>query len=364
VLLGGETEGLRRMHEFLAQKSRVATFDKPKTSPVVSLASAGQADTTLLAPYLKFGCVSVRSLYEGLVKTVSGRKHTEPPVSLIGQVLWREHFYFMSFTYPSFDSQDGNELVLSAEWDDDEVLFQAWADGKTGFPWIDAIMRQLRTEGWIHHLARHCAACFLTRGDLWQNWERGAAVFDKYLLDADWALNNANWMWLSGTSVMFTTYFRVYSPTAFPVKYGAAAREYVRYWVPEVRDVEDEFLFEPWRSKKMSKIDYPAPIVNHREALEINMERMKASYASKIRGSSRPGPAVMQSSCASSGKFPSSWLENKQGNNSASRSGTATKLHQSPAKKPSRKRAGSQDLDEDTARQRKTPRTEETQAQS
>ena len=71
-----------------------------------------------------------------------------------------------------------------------------WEEGRTGYPFIDAIMTQLRTEGWIHHLARHAVACFLTRGDLYQSWEEGARVFDKYLIDGDWSLNSANWMWL------------------------------------------------------------------------------------------------------------------------------------------------------------------------
>ena len=78
-------------------------------------------------------------------------------------------------------------------------------------------MTQLRTEGWIHHLARHATACFLTRGDLWQSWERGAQVFDQWLLDADFAMNNGNWQWLSA-SCFFYQYFRVYSPVAFGKK--------------------------------------------------------------------------------------------------------------------------------------------------
>lgn len=76
-------------------------------------------------------------------------------------------------------------------------LLKKWEDGMTGFPAIDAVMRQLKTEGWIHHLARHLVACFLTRGDLWVHWELGAKVFERHLIDADWALNTANWQWLS-----------------------------------------------------------------------------------------------------------------------------------------------------------------------
>ena len=111
----------------------------------------------------------------------------------------------------------GNPAVKQIPWGTDEEKLLAWKEGRTGFPFIDAIMTQLRVEGWIHHLARHAVACFLTRGDLWQHWEEGAAVFDLYLLDADWALNNANWQWLS-CSNFFYQFFRCYSPVAFGKK--------------------------------------------------------------------------------------------------------------------------------------------------
>lgn len=86
---------------------------------------------------------------------------------------------------------EGNAAVRQIPWNRNQPEFlQAWEDGKTGFPWIDAVMRQLRAWGWMHHLARHSVACFLTRGDLWCHWEQGRDVFDKYLLDADHYINN------------------------------------------------------------------------------------------------------------------------------------------------------------------------------
>lgn len=114
--------------------------------------------------------------------------------------------------------------------DTNEEYLNAWKNGQTGYPWIDAAMTQLRKEGWIHHLARHAVACFLTRGDLYLSWEEGAKVFDVYLLDSDWALNNCNWMWLSA-SAFFHTFFRVYSPVAFPQKTDKDGA-YVRHFLP------------------------------------------------------------------------------------------------------------------------------------
>ena len=107
----------------------------------------------------------------------------------------------------------GNPICLQVDWRCRDGLtdaadstagehLQAWTEGRTGFPWIDAIMTQLRQEGWIHHLARHSVACFLTRGDLYISWERGAEVFDELLIDADPAVNYGNWMWLRYASTL------------------------------------------------------------------------------------------------------------------------------------------------------------------
>jgi deoxyribodipyrimidine photolyase len=102
----------------------------------------------------------------------------------------------------------GNPEVRQIPWNNDPKLVKAWEDGQTGFPWIDAIMMQLQQWGWMHHLARHSVACFLTRGDLYCHWEAGRDVFDKYLIDGDYFLNNGNWQWLSASN-FFYQYFRV-----------------------------------------------------------------------------------------------------------------------------------------------------------
>lgn len=107
-------------------------------------------------------------------------------------------------------------------------------------------MTQLRLEGWIHHLARHSVACFLTRGDLYISWERGLEVFEELLLDADWALNAGNWMWLSA-SAFFHQYYRVYSPIAFGKKVDKQG-EYIRKYVPVLKHFPDEYIYEPWKA--------------------------------------------------------------------------------------------------------------------
>jgi len=104
------------------------------------------------------------------------KKNSSPPLSLYGQLLWREFFYTAATNNPRFDKMEGNPICVRIPWDKNPEALAKWAEAKTGFPWIDAIMTQLRQEGWIHHLARHAVACFLTRGDLWISWEEGMKV--------------------------------------------------------------------------------------------------------------------------------------------------------------------------------------------
>jgi cryptochrome len=148
-------------------------------------------------------------------------------------------------------------------------------------------MNQLRKEGWIHHLARHAVACFLTRGDLYQSWDDGARVFEYYLLDADWSLNNGNWMWLSA-SAFFHQYFRVYSPIAFGKKTDPEGN-FIRKYVPELKDFPTKYIYEPWTApvtiqKQANCIigkDYPKPIVDHAIVSKKNMAKMKEYFGSR-----------------------------------------------------------------------------------
>ncbi|KAG7283464.1 hypothetical protein CRUP_035257 [Coryphaenoides rupestris] len=169
---GGETEALTRIERHLERKAWVANFERPRMNANSLLASP-----TGLSPYLRFGCLSCRLFYFKLTDLYRKvKKNSTPPLSLYGQLLWREFFYTAATNNPRFDKMEGNPICVRIPWDRNPKALAKWAEAKTGFPWIDAIMTQLRTEGWIHHLARHAVACFLTRGDLWVSWEEGMKV--------------------------------------------------------------------------------------------------------------------------------------------------------------------------------------------
>lgn len=293
---GGESEALRRMDESLQDEKWVSSFEKPNTSP-----NSLEPSTTVLSPYLKFGCLSARLFYARL-KEIYGRHaktHSRPPVSLEGQLIWREFYYAVAVATPHFDRMKGNPVCLQIDWDSNPSHLHSWTYGRTGYPFIDAIMRQLRSEGWIHHLARHAVACFLTRGDLYISWEEGQKVFEELLLDADWALNAGNWMWLSA-SAFFHQFFRVYSPVAFGKKTDKRG-EYIRKYVPELKKYPDKWIYEPWLAPLQDQQamgcvvgkDYPVRIVVHEDVQKKNIARMSEAYrrnkARKMESSTEEG---------------------------------------------------------------------------
>lgn len=279
---GGETEALRRLDDSLADQKWVCDFEKPKGDPTAFIKPA----TTVLSPYLKFGCLSCRLFYQKLQAVYSkSKKYSKPPVSLEGQLLWREFFYTAGYGTPNFDRMYGNPICKQIPWKDDDQLLAAWRDGRTGHPWIDAAMVQLRKWGWMHHLARHAVACYLTRGDLFVYWEKGRDVFDRLLIDADWAINNGNWLWLSA-SAFFHQYHRIYSPITFGKKYDPDGL-YVKHFLPVLKDMPKQYIYEPWTAplavqKKANCIigvDYPRPVVDHAIANKECRERMGQAYA-------------------------------------------------------------------------------------
>lgn len=289
---GGEDAGLDLLKTMMQRTQWVATFEKPNTSP-----NALTVDTTGLSPYVKHGCISIRRFYHALGELYKKNKKSDlskPPVSLLGQLMWREYNYLMGYSTPNFDKMVANPIARQIPWGNDPELLDAWRNSRTGYPFIDAIMTQLRETGWIHHLARHAVACFLTRGDLWQSWEKGAEVFEELLIDADWSINNFNWQWLSCTA-HFYQYFRCYSPVSFGKKTDPNG-DYIRKWLPQFKSMPKAYICSPWEAplhvqKQCGVIigeNYPMPIVDHTTVSKANMSRMKEAYDAQEER--RPAP--------------------------------------------------------------------------
>jgi len=289
IVRGGEALALKQLKKTVEDRPNyVATFEKPKTSCVATK----QMSTTGLSPYMSWGCISPRQLWYAITESSnrsSVSSKSKPPVSLHGQALWRDFNHLMAHDANkevpgSWGGIEGNKYCRPVPWDDDPEMFAAWKECRTGYPWIDACMKQLQQEGWIHHLGRHAVACFLTRGDLWQSWEKGAVHFESHLLDADYALNGFNWLWLS-CSGFFYQYFRCYSPIAFQKKNDPTGA-YIRKYIPELRALPAKYIYEPWTAPANVQSnagviigrDYPKPIVDHATESKENMNKMKTAY--------------------------------------------------------------------------------------
>ncbi|XP_078359944.1 cryptochrome-1-like [Oculina patagonica] len=273
---GGEKEALIRLDRHLERKAWIASFEKPKVTPNSLFPSP-----TGVSPYLRFGCLSPRLFYHRLTELYRKVKTNDPPISLYGQLLWREFFFTVAANNPHFDRMATNPMCLQIPWRKSPERLKKWEEGKTGYPWIDAIMVQLRQEGWIHHLARHAVGCFLTRGDLWISWEEGMRVFERWLLDAEWSLNAGNWMWLS-YSAFFQQFFNCLCPVGFGRKLDPNG-DYVRKYLPVLKGFPAKYIHAPWTApesvQKAARCiigqDYPSPMVEHNKVSRANLEKLR-----------------------------------------------------------------------------------------
>jgi len=287
---GGESMALERLsRKVTGRPDYVNGFSKPDTISTNEDGDPMEPTTTGLSPYLSTGCLSVRMVWNEVARASFNSEHTKPPRSLHGQLMFREMFYLLSRSVENWDKDEGNSNCKSIAWGDlDEELIDAWESGMTGFPYIDAMMRQLDATGWMHHLGRHAVSCFFTRGQLWQNWRYGRDVFERKLVDSDWALNNGNWLWLAGVAPFSMPYYRVYNPcpdSKSSLNVETEEASFVRHWVPELASFPSKYIFEPslapkWVQEESGCVigtDYPLPIVDRKESRKRNLALFKES---------------------------------------------------------------------------------------
>ena len=221
--------------------------------------AVGDDATSRLSPYLHFGCVSARAL--------ATRARERGGMAFVRQLCWRDFYAQLLWGRP--ESARDDLRPRGDRWVDDAERLEAWKEGRTGYPLVDAGMRQLREEGWMHNRARLVVASFLVK-DLGIDWREGALHFFDLLLDGDVAQNVGNWQWVAGTGVD-TRPNRVFNPTA-QLKRLDPDGAYVRRYVPELADVPSSDLAEPG----LLAPDYPAQVVDHAEAVAAFRKRRGA----------------------------------------------------------------------------------------
>ncbi|RLQ97346.1 cryptochrome/photolyase family protein [Falsibacillus albus] len=225
-----------------------------------------------LSPYLAMGMISARSMFHYLLDY---RNHT----AFIRQLIWRDYAYQFLYYFPHSTTLPLQELFKEIRWNDDEDRFDAWKKGSTGFPFIDAGMRELWGTGYLPNRVRMVVASFLVK-DLLIPWQKGAEWFWDTLIDADLANNTMGWQWVAGSGVDASPYFRIFNPATQSKRFDPDGA-YIKKWVPELKDLPKKYIHEPWNAPDdaLAKAGitlgktYPLPIVDHAAARKRALDR-------------------------------------------------------------------------------------------
>jgi deoxyribodipyrimidine photo-lyase len=281
LLHGGERAATARLRRFL----RDAAAAYPAQRDRMDLPG-----TSRLSADLKFGTISARQVWTAVEDALDG---TTAARSFLNEIVWREFTHTTLWDRPELLEKPFRPAFAGFPWQYDEELWQAWVNGKTGYPIVDAASRQLLGEGFVHNRARMISASFLCK-HLLIDYRRGEAHYMKYLTDGDWAQNNAGWQWSAGCGCDAQPYFRIFNPVTQSEKFDPDGY-YVRRWVPELEKMSARYIHHPWEAPDPVlraagvRLDesYPRPVVDHRFA----RERFLAVAAQHLKRETRAGVA-------------------------------------------------------------------------
>jgi deoxyribodipyrimidine photo-lyase len=257
LLAPGTAAAQARLEEFC--QHAIAEYGEQRNFPAVS-------GTSHLSAALKFGTIGIRTVWAATeIGYVNSRSdESRDNVQTWQQELaWREFYQHAMYHFPELAAGPYRAQFKNFPWDDNQAHFQAWCEGRTGYPIVDAAMRQLNTIGWMHNRCRMIVASFLTK-DLILNWQLGERYFMQRLYDGDLSSNNGGWQW-SASSGMDPKPLRIFNPASQAQKFDPDA-EYIREWLPELRSLDTEVLISgKIPAFERDRCGYPAPIVDHKQ---------------------------------------------------------------------------------------------------
>ncbi len=268
---GGGAAARRRLTRFLDTEVRRYREDRDRPD---------RDGTSRLSPYLRFGVISVRQCIGRAEEAARTDAVLRGGVAKwLDELVWREFYAGILEQHPRVLRENYRREYDPMVWNDDPQGFRAWCDGQTGFPIVDAGMRQLRATGWMHNRARMVVASFLTK-DLLIDWRAGARFFLTHLVDGDPASNNGGWQWAASTGTDAQPYFRIFNPIVQGKRWDPKGR-YIRRWIPELRDVPDESVHSPWESGIATT--YVQRIVDHAERRALALDRFRNARSRMVR---------------------------------------------------------------------------------
>ena len=266
---GGEDDAQKLLHEFV--KTKIDNYDTARDI-------LGKDGTSRLSRHLHLGTISPRFVVDAVRQagkdkpsgqnSEARREHQPEPghSTFLSELAWHDFYLQILFHFPHVAEGAFRPQFNALEWENDETLFTAWKEGRTGFPIVDAAMRQMNTEAWMHNRGRMITASFLTK-DLLIDWRWGEAYFMQQLVDGDQAANNGGWQWAAGTGTDAQPFFRIFNPTTQGEKFDPDGA-YVIKWIPELARVPAKFIHQPWKlsdaeRKHLDCDRYPRPVVDH-----------------------------------------------------------------------------------------------------
>ncbi len=259
----GEMAARKRLSRFLSEGLPV--YGDARNFP-------GETSTSRLSQDLRFGLLSIREVVEAVEKRAAGLPAAgrDSAAKFSSELIWREFYMQILWHFPDVLEHEFNPNFRGMRWPGTMQHFDLWAAGMTGYPFVDAAMRELEATGFMHNRARMIAAMFLTK-DLHLDWRLGEKFFMQKLTDGEIASNNGGWQWSAGTGADAAPYFRIQNPWTQTKRYDPEGI-YIKTWIPELRDLPAEKFFEPPASGQSLANGYPLPIVNHSEAREVTLE--------------------------------------------------------------------------------------------
>ena len=267
----GEGAAQARLASFCA--GAIASYQEQRNFP-------GLDGTSQLSAALKFGVLSLRTVWHAAQDCYDQARSDEERRAIETwqqELAWREFYQHALYAFPELAEGAYREPFQDFPWEEDEARFQAWCAGQTGYPIVDAAMRQLNETGWMHNRCRMIVASFLTK-DLILNWQRGEHYFMQHLVDGDLAANNGGWQW-SASSGMDPKPLRIFNPASQARKYDPEG-DYIRQWLPELRSLETEdLLANTITVSDREACHYPTPIVDHQQQQQEFKRRYQAQTA-------------------------------------------------------------------------------------
>ncbi|OAB61693.1 hypothetical protein AY599_07930 [Leptolyngbya valderiana BDU 20041] len=266
----GEDHALSRLRSFI--KDRLDPYKEDRDYPAIN-------GTSTISPYLAIGAISPRQCIEAALEANNGKIDggSKGAVHWMSEVIWREFYRQILLAFPRVSKHRAFNPRYDIDWrSDDEAKgqFSAWCQGKTGYPIVDAAMRQLNQTGWMHNRSRMAVAMFLSK-DLLIDWRWGEKYFMQHLVDGDLASNNGGWQWSAATGTDAAPYFRIFNPISQSKKFDPDG-DYIRTFVDELSSVKGDEIHAPWEHESLlDDTGYPERIVDHHEARDRALKAFK-----------------------------------------------------------------------------------------